>query len=110
MQAAIEGLTHLGEPHIVYLVSDSSYLLNTLKERWYEKWGKNAEFTRPNWDLWQKLIALVNYHTMHYVKVKGHLKNGDPYNSHVDKLAGEARKRGMNGEEEGVAKNGGRTE
>lgn len=98
MQAAIEGLSWLLTPHQVYLASDSSYVLSTLKEKWYESW-KDPE-KRPNWDLWQKLIALTEVHEMVYVKVKGHdLKaQQDPFNDRVDKLAGEARMRGLAGD------------
>ena len=103
MQAAIEGLRYLKEPHHVYLVSDSAYLLNTLNHRWHERWAKEREEhpelpLRPNWDRWEQLIELTNYHTVEYVKVRGHQSKengGDPYNERVDKLAVEARKKGQ---------------
>lgn len=106
MQAAIEGLTFLKESHHVYLVSDSAYLLNTLKYGWYERWLKELEEhpelpPRPNWDRWSLLAPLVSYHTVEYVKVKGHQSKengGDPYNERVDRLAVAARKRGQEDE------------
>lgn len=103
MQAAIEGLSFLSEPHHVYLVSDSAYLLNTLKHGWFNEWEKEREAhpdlpLRPNYDRWQKLLPLTRYHEIEYVKVKGHkskAEGGDPYNERVDKLAVAARKVGQ---------------
>jgi ribonuclease HI len=103
MQAAIEGLSHLIEPHHVYLVSDSAYLLNTLKNGWVKRWIKEMEDHpelpyRPNWDRWMALMPLVSYHEVEYIKVKGHKpkeEGGDPYNERVDKLAVAARKSGQ---------------
>ena len=103
MQAAIEGLKHLAEPHHVYLVSDSAYLLNTLKHGWTERWIKERALhpdlpLRPNWHLWMTLEPLVQFHQMEYIKVRGHKskeEGGDPYNERVDRLAVEARKIGQ---------------
>lgn len=87
MQAVIGGLEYLTEPMKVHLVSDSAYVLNTLKKKWYDNWSKPRE--RPNWDLWERLIVLTMMHDLHYVKVRGH--QGDYWNDVVDKLAGAAR-------------------
>jgi ribonuclease HI len=103
MQAAIEGLSFLSEPHHVYLVSDSAYLLNTLKNRWFHEWEKERKAhpslpERPNYDRWRKLLPLTEYHDVEYVKVKGHkskAEGGDPYNERVDKLAVAARREGQ---------------
>lgn len=105
MQAAIEGLRYLTVPHHVYLVSDSAYLLNTLKYKWYDSWEYARRSPlgvklsdRPNWDRWLQLINLVQFHTVEYIKVKGHkskANGGDPYNERADRLAVEARKRGQ---------------
>lgn len=105
MEAAIQGLSYLTEPHHVHLVSDSAYLLNTLKNGWYHKWVREREKhplmpKRPNWDRWEKLVKLVAFHEVEYVKVRGHqsaANGGDPYNERVDKLAVAARKEGQNG-------------
>lgn len=90
MQAAIEGLRFLTEPHHVYLVSDSAYLLNTLRFEWDIKWKEEAELhpslpVRPNWEMWNEIRAEVDRHEVEFVKVKGH--SGDPYNERADKLA-----------------------
>lgn len=84
--AAIMGLGGLNAPHFIWLVSDSAYMLNTIKNKWYEKWTPS----RKNWDLWELMIELINFHHIVPVKVKGH--TGNKYNEMVDKYASEARK------------------
>lgn len=94
MMAALEGLRILQEPHAVSLVSDSAYLLNTLRHQWYVKWYQEEQdgrnYVRPNIDLWKQLTKEIQKHEMTYVKVKGH--NGHEHNERVDKLAVAARK------------------
>jgi ribonuclease HI len=103
MLAAIYGLKELHEPHSVHLVSDSAYLLNTIENRWYNRWFADEAFfdnafakmqgrptPRPNMDLWRVISTLLDHHEVTTVKVKGH--SGDFLNSHVDKLAVHARK------------------
>lgn len=89
MQAAIRGLEYLKESHIVFLASDSAYMLNTLKYKWYEEWFR-LDKDRKNSDLWKQLVDLVQLHTMEYVKVKGH--SNDDMNNKVDAMAVQARK------------------
>lgn len=98
LRAAVEGLSSVTrEGSTVFLVSDSAYLLRSLEERWPWRWaeGRHPE-RRPNWDLWQRLMALVEELDVRFMKVKGH--SGDPENERVDKLAVEARHRGHNHE------------
>lgn len=94
MRAALEGLRILKEPHAVTLVSDSAYLLNTLKNEWYIRWfeeeANGRAYVRPNIELWKQLVKATWPHEMTYVKVKGH--NGHEHNERVDKLAVAARK------------------
>lgn len=90
MLAAIKGMEFLTEPHKVMIVSDSAYLLNTIKNRWFDKWFEkeartNNEYTRPNMDLWHRIADLVDFHDVVTVKVKGH--DGVYLNEQVDKLA-----------------------
>lgn len=101
MMAAIQGLKELKVPHKVQLVSDSAYLLNSLRNKWYDRWFAdemffNNEFAkqmgrypRPNLDLWRILASLAEFHEINTVKVKGH--SGDEWNDKVDKLALQAR-------------------
>ena len=90
LTAAIEGLRSLSVPTDVTLVADSSYLLNTLKNKWYEQWFQEKRGKpRPNMDLWHQLVGLIHFHNVTFVKVKGH--SGDYWNTRADKLAAHAR-------------------
>jgi ribonuclease HI len=96
--AAVEGLKILHAPHQVQLVSDSAYMLNSIKHQWYYRWFQEAgHHPRPNLDLWLALERLLCYHTVTPVKVKGH--SGVDFNERVDKLAVFARKQQTKGVE-----------
>jgi ribonuclease HI len=95
MQAAIEGLKAVASPSVIELYSDSAYLVNCFRDKWYLKWQKNGwknSRAEPveNKDLWEELLALYQYHTVTFCKVKGHSNN--EHNNRCDKLAAEARK------------------
>jgi len=100
LMAAIQALEHLTRPAIVRLHTDSTYLRDGIT-RWLPGWQRNGWQTsdrKPvkNVDLWQRLAAAVQRHTMTWVWVRGHA--GDPGNEHADLLANrglvEARGRG----------------
>lgn len=94
LTAAIEGLKAIPIPASVTVITDSTYLLKTMKMKWYERWieeerlGNRAK-PRPNMDLWHQLIGLSNYHDLTFIKIKGH--SGDYWNERADKLAHYAR-------------------
>ena len=88
MIAAIRGLEYLKEPTQVYLASDSAYMLNTLKHKWYEDWFRYDK-ARKNVDLWKVLVKLTEQHIIKTIKVKGH--SDDLVNVRVDKMAVQAR-------------------
>lgn len=92
LTAAIEGLRSLSIPHDVELIADSTYLLKTLKNGWYERWKieTDRKKPRPNMDLWEQLDGLTKFHNIIFTKVKGH--SGDYWNTRVDRLANYARK------------------
>ena len=72
------------------IVSDSTYVVNCFRDKWYERWQtngwKNAK-KEPvaNVDLWKPLIELVLARDPKWRWVKGH--SGDPMNDLVDELA-----------------------
>lgn len=77
LKAAIESLRYLADPSHVRLYSDSAYLINGMKQKWYLKWQVNGWLTskkKPveNQDLWKELIKLSEHHTVEWEKVKGH--------------------------------------
>lgn len=94
LMAAIEGLRSVAIPSDIELVSDSSYLVNTLKRQWYLGWFEETpaqQDRRPNMDLWHQLVGLKHYHEIKFRKVKGH--SGNYWNERADRLACDARKK-----------------
>jgi ribonuclease HI len=82
-------------PAAVEVVSDSAYVVNCFKQRWWEGWQRrgwrNAQ-RKPvaNRDLWEPLIelALDPGWSVSFRWVKGH--SGDHWNDVVDELAATA--------------------
>ena len=90
--AALEALYAIDGP--VLVVSDSTYVVNCFKDRWYEGW-KRRNWTNSqkkpvaNRDLWEPLIdRYLARGDVTFRWVKGH--SGDPMNDLVDALAVEA--------------------
>ena len=83
IRGALEGLRSLDRPRRVGVYSDSAYVINCFRDKWYERWRrngwKNAQ-KKPveNRDLWEALIAEVERHQVTWHKVAGH--SGDPLN------------------------------
>jgi ribonuclease HI len=89
IMAALDAVRQLDGPLVV--VSDSTYVVNCFKDRWYQGWksrGWTNSKKQPvaNRDLWEPLIDLVLARkTVRFEWVKGH--SGDPMNDLVDRLA-----------------------
>lgn len=71
------------ENQLIHVYSDSSYLMNCFRERWYENWEKNGWKTSKktpveNKDLWESLLAFIPRHTIHFYRVKGHVNLKSP--------------------------------
>ena len=84
----------------IQVFSDSSYLMNCFREKWYQKWQKNGWKTsqkKPveNKDLWEELLPYLDQHDIAFCRVKGHV-NLNSKNTDVDKLY--AKFREWNGE------------
>ena len=87
---AIKALELLKEPCSVMLTSDSKYLVDGINLGWAKKWKSNNWFKpdkkkAQNIDLWERLLELLEIHTVTFVWVKGHA--GHPYNERCDALA-----------------------
>lgn len=76
------------------IVSDSTYVVNCFKDRWWVKWKANGwrnskKEPVANDDIWKPLIALYESLPVSerpaFEWVKGH--SGDPMNDLVDRLA-----------------------
>ena len=90
LTAVISALSALREPCEVSLTSDSKYVIDAITQGWAVSWRKNGwrkadKSPALNVDLWEKLLALLEQHTVSFVWVRGH--NGHPYNERCDVLA-----------------------
>lgn len=90
LTAVIEALGSLKEPCRVTLTTDSKYVCDGINKGWAMSWQKNGwrkADKKPalNPDLWEKLLNLLNIHTVELKWVKGHA--GHPENERCDKLA-----------------------
>ena len=90
MMAVIKGLEALKEPCEVEVYSDSAYIVNAIEQGWIESWKKNGwrkADKKPvkNVDLWEKLLELMEKHSVTFNKVKGHAD--DEYNNRCDRIA-----------------------
>jgi ribonuclease HI len=90
LTAALEALAAIPGRRQVRLHSDSAYLVNCFRDRWYERWERDGwrnagKQPIANRDLWERLLAESRRHEVRWVKVAGHA--GDPLNERVDRLA-----------------------
>ena len=75
LTAVIEGLSALKEPCDVTLTSDSKYVLDAIEKGWARSWKRNGwrkADKKPalNADLWDRLLTLLDIHTVRLVWVK----------------------------------------
>ncbi|MCI5697695.1 MAG: ribonuclease HI [Clostridiales bacterium] len=79
LTGVIEAFSALKKPdQDIEVYTDSAYIVNCFKNRWYVNWQKNGwknASGKPveNRDLWEKLLSLVESHNVKFVKVKGHV-------------------------------------
>ncbi len=88
--AVITGLEALNCPCEVDVFSDSKYVVDAFNQHWIDGWvkkgwkrGKNEPV--KNVDLWKRLLAVKEKHTVRFNWVKGH--DGHPQNERCDELA-----------------------
>lgn len=90
LMAVIAGLEALSQPCSVTLYSDSKYVVDAFNQGWIDGWlkrgWKNAK-KEPvkNIDLWKRLLAAKEGHTVSFIWVKGHAGHAD--NERCDELA-----------------------
>lgn len=90
LTAVIKALSMLKQPCSVELYSDSAYVVNSILQGWLENWKKNnwlGADKKPvkNQELWLELDRLLEIHSVHFNKVKGHADN--ELNNRCDYLA-----------------------
>jgi ribonuclease HI len=88
--AALEAVRALAPAVPVVVVSDSTYVVNCFRDRWWVKWEANGwrnakKQPVANADLWRPLVELVGRSEVTFRWVKGH--SGDRLNDLVDQLA-----------------------
>ncbi len=93
LTAACEALESLKTPCEVEFHTDSQYVRNGITT-WMKNWIKNGWKTASkqpvaNQDLWQRLDAATQRHTIQWKWVRGHA--GQEHNERVDQLATAAR-------------------
>lgn len=95
--AALRALEALGATEHLEVVSDSSYVVNCFRQRWWEGWRRRGWRNSKgeavaNQDLWRPLVEEVLRRDVRFRWVKGHA--GVPMNELVDGLASAAAARG----------------
>ena len=95
LRSAIEALRSLKRRCIVHFISDSTYLVNGIRD-WLPGWER-AGWRRKggaikNVELWKELLRELNRHDVRPEWVRGHA--GDPRNEYADHLATTAAKEG----------------
>lgn len=90
LTAVIEGLSALKRPCSVEVVSDSRYVCDAVNLRWLDawkrkKWKKGDGKPVLNPELWQRLDALLQTHTVRFTWIRGHA--GHPENERCDAAA-----------------------
>jgi len=101
IHAVVEAFRSLGrvtEP--INLYSDSAYVINCLKDRWYDKWKSNGWLNskmKPvrNRDTWENLIDVVNKFNVNFYHIS---RNSSKYIRVVDAMAKKASKQGTSQE------------
>ena len=86
----IKAMECLRFPCEVDVYSDSKYVVSAFNENWVGSWQKNGWKTASkqpvkNRELWERLLAAMEAHIVHYHWVKGHA--GHPENERCDILA-----------------------
>lgn len=89
LMAAIQALEALNKPCNVQLNTDSKYVMQGITE-WIANWKKRGWKTASktpvkNEDLWRRLDAAIQRHTIEWAWVKGH--SGHKDNDRADELA-----------------------
>ena len=88
---------HCNKSNVYEIYSDSAYVVNTINNKWLERWKKSGWRTKTNddiknRDLWETADYYLNKldndgYAFRFIKVKGHA--GNTFNELVDKLARE---------------------
>ena len=86
----ITGLSNLKVKSKVNIHTDSQYTINWIEKWWAKKWKANNWYRTKsekavNYDLWEKLLDLIEKHEVKFTWIKWH--NGHTENERCDELA-----------------------
>ena len=84
IRAVLETLKYFKEPSDITIVSDSMYVVNTIKEGWARKWFDEKDYSKSNLDLWFEILDYLDFHKVTMEWVKGHANN--KWNERADEL------------------------
>src|SRR5215475_440903 len=76
LRGPLEALSSFPGRRIVSVYSDSAYVVNCFRDKWYERWRQNGwrnaqKKPLENRDLWEALITLAESHDVTWHKVAG---------------------------------------
>jgi ribonuclease HI len=83
LTAVIEAFKALKRDELdVEIYTDSAYVANCFRKRWYSGWQRNGWMTKAkkpveNRDLWEELLELTDRHKVCFYHVKGHVNTDD---------------------------------
>ena len=82
MKALVGALDALNREGLdIRVFSDSSYLMECFRKKWYENWLRNGwknakKEPVENRDLWEALLPWLSRHRLEFYRVKGHVSLG----------------------------------
>lgn len=89
---AMQIMEEVDEPTAYTIYTDSAYIANCFKDKWYQTWMSNGWRTSnrmavKNTDLWKAILKIhrESKNSITIVHVKGHANN--KYNNRADALA-----------------------
>ena len=93
LMGVIFGLEQLKTKASVQVYSDSKYVVNGIEKGWAKRWKKNNWYRTKrdkaiNYDLWDRLLKILDQHIVTFNWVKGHA--GHLQNERCDQLASQA--------------------
>jgi len=88
--AVIKGLEALKEPCEVEVCTDSKYVVDGISKGWAAGWRakgwiKSDKKPALNSDLWERLLNIIDSHSVVFTWIKGH--SGHEYNERCDEIA-----------------------
>ncbi len=89
LTALLEGLRALKSPCELTVYTDSRYVANPFRERWFERWQQRGWRGIRNVDLWEQILVAAAPHRISAQWVPGH--TGITLNERCDVMAGAAR-------------------